>query len=205
MKIKARKEKKKVRAVVDRSWQLLNEGSYQEGLDFLKNAIDQFPDNAEIRMHYATVLLNFQPAEVRPQVVKAVELDPSDPTILVRAASIMVNRGDPDLARSYVARANALAQPDFSMLSPLSHVEGDLARLDGNYDLAEEKLRRAAEIDPTFFMPVSALAKLLSEQGKHTQALEAIDQALPIVKNKDELRRIRMELVQKAEGGERET
>lgn len=67
----------------------------------------------------------------------------------------------------------------------LARLEGVFAAFDKNYDLAEERLRFAVEIDPTFDTFVRDLARLLQARGRHKEAVAVIDQALPRVKQKD--------------------
>jgi tetratricopeptide (TPR) repeat protein len=176
----------------------LSEDRHQENLEFLEEKRQQFPDNAEIQLLYATVLLEIGPDKVSSETANAVELAPDDPVILVQAGSLMLGSGDLEATRSYVRQARKLAEPDFVLEGGLTNLEGLLASFEKKYDLAEEKLRLAIQIDPTFDTFVRNLVRLLAGNGRRGEAVEVIDQALPRVEKKDVLERMREKLVGEA-------
>jgi Flp pilus assembly protein TadD len=186
---------KKLAAAIHRGRRLLSEERDQENLEFLEEAVQRFPKDAEIRVLYATALLPFRPDEVASEAAKAVELSPDDPVTLLRAGSLMLGRRQLDTARSYLRRARELVGPDFVLMSGLLNEEGVLAVLDGDFPLAEEKLVGAFEGDPESEPFAVDLVKLLATLGRRAEAVEVIDQALPRVKKKDRLERLREELV----------
>lgn len=194
--MKFRRHQKELDRAISHAGRLLSERRDHENLEFLEEAIQRFPDNAEIRLLYATALLASQPDEVASEVVKAVDLSPNDPTILVRAASLMLNRDETEAARSYAERARELAEPNFVLEGGLARLEGIFASFDNNYELAEKKLRFAVKTDPEFYTFVRDLARVLQARGRQAEAIEVIDQALPRVKKKENLERLRRELLQ---------
>lgn len=145
-------------------------------------------------MHYATSLLAINPEDAVAEAAKAVELDPDEPIRLTRAANMLFNMGQIDRARSYVARAKELAKPDFLFYPALLNLDGHLAAIDGNDELAEERLRLAVEREPSGGMLAVDLAKFLAERGRQEEALEVIDEALTLAEHKEPLQRLRGEL-----------
>jgi len=167
---------------------------HQETLKFLEKAIQVFPEDAEVRLLYATVLLDLRPADVAAEASKAVELGPDDPVILVRAGGLLLNRGQLDAARSCFKQARETVGPDFLLMPGLLNREGLLAIQDRDFDLAEEKLSAAVESEPTSEPFANDLARLLASRGRLTEAVEVVDQALQQVKKKGDLERLRTKL-----------
>ena len=165
--------------------------SPQEALKFLEKAINEFPDDPEIRVSYASTLLDIRPGDVAAEAAKAAELAQDDPATLVRAGNLLVHRGDRETARACAARANEVAQPDFVLMSGLVHLDGVLAALDGEDDLAEEKLRSATASDPDNEPWASQLAVFLAERGRLADAVAVIDEALKHVEDKTRLEKMR--------------
>lgn len=195
MRIRGRKQRKELSAAIEQGQRLLAAQQEQEAIEFLDEAVLQFPDNAEIRVLYASILLATRPDDVAAEAAKAVELGPNDPVILVRAGHLLLGRGDRKAARSCAARANELVQPDFVLMSGLLNLEGLLAAVDGRDDLAEEKLRAAVESDPSFAASAVDFAKFLAGRARQAEALEVIDDALEHAKQKVELERLRSGIV----------
>jgi predicted Zn-dependent protease len=71
----------------------------QEAMEFLGEAVQQFPDDPDIRLLYASILLGFSPDKVAAEAARAVELAPDDPVILVRAGHLMLSRREFKTAR----------------------------------------------------------------------------------------------------------
>lgn len=174
---------------------LLLEARDEENLQFLEEAVQQFSGNAELHLLYASVLLTSRPDDVAPEAVKAIELSPDDPAVLLRAASLLLRRGKPDLARSPLRRARGLAGPDFLLMAGLLHAEGMLAVLDHDNELAEKKLRAAVERDPESGPFACTFACLLRDLGQQDEALAFIDTALRHAEPKARLEQLRRELL----------
>jgi tetratricopeptide (TPR) repeat protein len=185
----------KLGRAIRRARRLQSEDRHQESLEFLDEARLRFPKEAEFQLLYATTLLAFPCDEVAGEVVKAVGLAPDDPTVLVRAAHLMLSGGEPEIARFYAKRARELAGPNFIFEGGLVNLEGLFAAFDKEYDLAEEKLRLAVEMDPDFDSFARNLARFLAARGRLGEAVEVVDQALPQVKTKHYLEALRRELV----------
>lgn len=182
--------------VVTRGRALLQaHGQQKEAVEFLSAAVIQFPLDPEIRVLYASILLASQPDNVALEATRAAELGQDDPVTLVQAASLLLDRLEIESARAAVIRARELAGPDFVLMSGLVNLEGLLAALDGNDQVAEDKLRLAVEIAPAYSAFAGDLARYLRGRGRQEDAIEVIDTALQHVKQKGELRRLRAELV----------
>jgi tetratricopeptide (TPR) repeat protein len=177
------------------SGQLSGEERHQENLKFLEGATRLYPDSAELQLLYARTLLEFQPDDVASEVVKAVGLAPDDPTILTRAAHLMLSEGEPGIARFYTQRARELAGSNFIFEGGIANLEGHFAAIDKEYGRAEERFRFAVEVDPDFESFSRNLARLLAIRGRLEEAVEVVDQALPQVKTKRYLEEFRERLM----------
>jgi Tfp pilus assembly protein PilF len=163
----------------------------EEAREFLEDAIEQFPENAELRLLHATILLTIRPDDVAPEAAKAVELAPDNPAILVRAGHLLLHRGDHEGARSCAARAGELVQSNFILMGGLDNLNGSLAVFAGEDDLAEEKLRSAVERDPDSEPFARNLAVFLAERGRLQEGAEVLDETLKHVESKADLERMR--------------
>jgi Flp pilus assembly protein TadD len=177
---------------------LLVEGRHEETSEFFEEAVQRFPDDPEIRLLYATSLVADHPADVAEQVAKAINLDPDEPIRLTRAAGLVFNMGEIEAARSYATRAKELAKPGFFFLPELINVGGLIAAHDGDDALAEEALRVAVEEEPGREAFVRDLAKFLADRDRGTEALEVVDRALTVTKEKEKIERLRGEITGQA-------
>jgi Flp pilus assembly protein TadD len=193
--MKKRNKKRGRATAIDQARRLLVSGHHQEALEFLEKGVQEFPNDAEIRLLYATVLLPFRPEDVAAQVTQAAELAPSDPVILVRAGGLMLGRRHLDAARLYLKGAREHADTNFVLMPALLNHEGCLALLDQEVELAEEKLSAAVEREPTSEPFACDLARVLAVQGRYTEAIEAIDRALEQAKTRENLERLRTKLI----------
>lgn len=196
MRIRDRKQRKERAAAIERGQKLLAARQEREAIEFLGAAVRRFPEDPEIRVLYASILLAVRPDDVAAEAAKAVELGPDNPVILVRAGHLMLGRGDLAGARSCAARANELTQPDFVLMAGLLNLNGLLAAHDGEDHLAEEKLRGAVESDPFFSSFAVDLANFLAKRGRQAEALEVIDDALDHARDRADLERLRSEMVE---------
>jgi Flp pilus assembly protein TadD len=181
--------------VIDQGRRLLAAQQEQEAHNFLKEAVERFPDDPELRVLYASILAAFQPEDAAVEVATAVELSSDDPVILVRAAHLMLDRREFEAARSFAARANEAAEPGFVLMSGLINLNGRLAALNGEDELAEEKFRSAIECDPSFAAFSMDLAKFLTFRNRKSEALAVLDEAIEQGKYTDDLERLRVKIV----------
>lgn len=164
-----------------------------EALEFLEKAIQEFPDDPEIRVSHASILLDYRPEDVAAEAARAAELAQDDPATLVRAGHLLISR-DREAARACATRANEVVQPGFVLMSGLMHLDGTLAALDGEDDLAEEKLRSATASDPDNEPWAGQLAVFLAERGRTEDAVEVLDEALKHVEHKTRLEKMRLRM-----------
>lgn len=163
----------------------------REAFEFLRRAVWEFPEDPQIRLHYASILLVFRPDDVGQEAAKAVELGCDDPGSLVRAAGLLKFAGQWDDVRSCVARANELAEPDFVLKAGLDNLNGILAAMDHEFDRAEKLFRSATEEEQ---INAIDLAKFLAWRNRDAEALEVIDEALKHVGYKFSLERLRSKI-----------
>lgn len=200
MNFRGRKHRKELAAAIARGRSLLVARQPQELFDFLEQAVQRFPDDAEIRLLYATALLEIRPEDVAPEAAKAVELGPDDPLILVRAGQLLIGKRQLETAQFCATRTRELTQPDFVLMSSLLNLEGHLAAFGREYDLAEKRFRSAVECEPANGSLASELAKFLRARGRRTEALAVIDRALELSSGKeDDLVRLRAKIAGESE------
>lgn len=164
---------------------------YQEALEFLEKVVQEFPDDTELRVLYASILLEFRLDDVASEAAKAAELGPDNPFVQLRAGHLLLGRGDREAAQRCATRANELVQPDFILMAGLDNLNGALAALTGEDDLAEEKLRSAVDGEPDNEPFARNLAVFLAERGRLREGAEVLDEALKHVEKKDEIERMR--------------
>jgi Flp pilus assembly protein TadD len=189
-----RKRGRERAAVVDRAHRLVIAGDREGANELLRPAAARFPDDPEIRLLYATTLLEFEPEGVGAEAIAVLELAPEDPIILTRLSNLLLFAEKIDEARSSLGRARELAPPDFLFESELSHYEGMLAAWDGEDDVAEAKFRSAVAGEPKSGPFALHLARFLANRGRDGDAIAAIDEALPRVSETDDLEGLRDEL-----------
>lgn len=164
--------------IVDRARRLLDQGADEESLRLLRDAIEQFPDDPEIRLLYGTALVPSHPEDAPWQLATAIKLDPDDPWRLTRAASLLYYLGQTHAARSYAARAVRLAPTDFVLAPDLTNLGGKLSALEGDHALAEEAFKAAVEACPDRPDFAYDLANFLVERERSAEARSVIEEAL---------------------------
>lgn len=189
------RHQKQLSAAVDRSRLLLAERRHRENLEFLEEVVQQFPDDAEIRMLHGTALLEIRPEDALREIVRAIELDPSEPVRLTNAARTMYTMKQLDHARLYAKRAKELAPEDFPFKPELLNLESKFAALEGKDSVAEKGLRLAMASEPEGEFFAFDLATFLVERGREAEALEVIDKALKRTKEKNYLKNLRTEIL----------
>jgi hypothetical protein len=111
-------------------------------------------------------LVKFDPDKAPFELAAAIKLDPDDPARLTRAATLMLELGQTEAARSYAARAADLAQEDFVLASDLTNVSGLIAAIRGEDNLAEEALKTAHEMAPGRLDFALELARFLADRDE---------------------------------------
>lgn len=149
---------------IQRGRELLVAGSQDEARAYLAEAVDRFPDSAEIRLLYASTLLAIRPENGVREVRTAIELDPDEPNRLARAADLMFSMARSDESREYASRARELGGSDFLFSPELTRLEADFALQDGDEEAAEKGYRRAVELEPENEALAADLAKFLARR-----------------------------------------
>jgi Flp pilus assembly protein TadD len=97
------KKQKELAAAIARGRELRELGrDPDQALEFLEEAIQRFPEDHELRLLNATILMALRPDDVAVEAAKAAELAPDDPATLVRAGHVLLSR-DREAARSCAA------------------------------------------------------------------------------------------------------
>jgi len=196
--IKVKSRKQRLAEAADQGKRLFsshgNKRAYErEAFEFLRCAVCEFPEDTQIRLLYASILLAFRPDDVGKEAAKAVELSSDDPGLLVRAGHLLAFARRWDDVRSCVARANELVEPGFVLKEGLDSLNGILAAMDHEYERAEELLRSATAENQTHAVD---LAKFLAWRNRDAEALEVIDEALKHVEYKFSLERLRSKIAE---------
>jgi len=172
---------------------LLNSRRDAELLEFCESVVEMFPQDAELKMLYATALMKSRPGDAREQIEASIALEPDHSWRLFRAASLSFFLGDYAASRAYLERAYR-GGSDPTLLRELIHLGGRLAAVAGDDELAEEALRSAFELEPQDLVFGRDLARFLAERGRIDEALIVIDRAQEFAIDTDELARLRAEL-----------
>lgn len=196
MKVKSREQE--LAEATDQGRRLFSAGTEQETFRFLEDAVQRFPDDPHIRWLYASILLAFRPEDVASEAAKAVELDPDNPWILVGSGHHLLFGGEQEAARDCADRANELVQPDSPLMASLSNLNGLLASLDGQDDVAEKNLRSAVEGEPDNGPFARSLAVFLAKRGRLAEGAAVLDEALKHVEDNDELECMRDQMAREA-------
>lgn len=200
MKFKGRRRDRDLTAAIDGGWKLLRAGKDQEAFDYLQNAVQRFPESPEIRMLVATIYreFDFPNEEVAGQLAEAAILGSDDPVIQVRVGHRLLNGGDAEGARTCATRANELVDDEFILTADLEGLIGRIAARDGDYALAEEKLRSALRREPEYTSHWLHLARFLWARARNEEALAVIDEALDRagdIRDKKSLDSVRLEIL----------
>jgi tetratricopeptide (TPR) repeat protein len=194
MKLRGRRRIRELTAVIEQARGLIVEQDDQATFEFLEAAVERFPEDPELRVSLASIYLEFLPDQVRAQAAKAAELGADNASIQVRAGHLLLGGGDSDEARECARRARRTVGSDFVLIAGLEGLEGGIAAADGDDELAEKRLRSAAEREPEYSAYAVDLVQFLARRSRTEEALEAIDKALKTVKERDRLERLRSEL-----------
>ncbi|MGN6815422.1 MAG: hypothetical protein ACTHK3_04975 [Solirubrobacterales bacterium] len=199
--LRNRRKRKELAAAIARGRELRKLGrDPEEALEFLEHAITRFPEDPELRLLCATVLLAIRPDDVAAEASKAAELAPDDPGTLVRAGHLLLGSRDREAAEFCAARAEELANPDFVLMAGLDNLNGLIAAFRGEDGLAEKKLRSAVEREPHNEPFARNLAVFLAERGRPQEGAEVLDETLKHVEKKDEIERMRDRMAAEAAG-----
>jgi tetratricopeptide (TPR) repeat protein len=198
LKLKGRKQERELSAAIDRGRVLFSGQDSRDAREFLRDAARRFPDCAEFPLLLSSLFRESRPEEVEPLLAKAVELGSEDPTIQVRAGHSYLNEGDVEAARACATRTEILADDEFILRADLECLIGLIAARDGDYSLAEEKLRSALWREPEYNSHWLHLARFLWARARNEEALAVIDEALGRVgdiRDKKNLDRVRLEII----------
>ena len=200
MRFRSKEFDRELATAIEHGWQLIRQGKDQEALEFLEEAVHRFPKSAEIRMMLATVYLDLRPDDMAAQLTKAAELGFDNPSIQIRAGHRLWNIDDLEGARRCAARASELVDDDSIGMADLEGLVGHIAASDGEYAVAEEKLRSALQREPEYPSHAIGLARFLWARGRNEDALTVIDESFHHVRNddKDFLERLRGEITDEA-------
>jgi thioredoxin-like negative regulator of GroEL len=169
-------------------------GPEEEAREFLEAAAQRFPDDAEIRLLYSSILLATRPEHGMQEARSAVELAPDEPIYLIRVAWMMF-RTEPELSRDYAARAQEMGGGNCLFAPELTQLEAHFSLEDGDEEGAEVRFRAALEGDPENGDIALDLATFLSDRGRPLEALEIVERVLPVARwKKDDLTQLKEDL-----------
>jgi Flp pilus assembly protein TadD len=164
--------------IVERGRRLQLERRSDEFFEFTSGAVEQFPDDPEIRIMYAVALVDHRPGEAPWQAGLAIKMEPDNPWRVVRAASLLFHLGEIDAARDYVRHAVQLAPEDFEFAPELANLGGMIAALDGDDQTAEHALRAALDAEPGRPDFARDLVRFLADRERLAEARAVLEQAL---------------------------
>lgn len=183
--------------VIERGRALIAEEKTREALALIEKAAQDFPQSPEPPLMLATVYREFRPDDASALLTKAAELGSDDPVIQVMVGQRRLNEGDVEAARICAARAGNRIDNEFPLMADFDRLVGRIAARDGDYGVAEEKLRSAIRREPELPTHSLDLARFLWARGRNEEALTAIDESLEQVSeevDKNLLERLRNEI-----------
>jgi tetratricopeptide (TPR) repeat protein len=157
---------------------LLSEGTSEERAAFTEDAIAKFPQDPDLRYHYALSLIGSEPERAKAELLRAAGLDDTDdPVRLARAADLLLDLHDRDSAGALAERA-AGKETNLPTANLLRRVRGVVAVHDRDYTLAERELRAAHESDPADEFAAKDLGWALVRMNRFKDALSVVDRTL---------------------------
>jgi len=156
----------------------MRRGLWADERRLMDEAIRRFPDHPEICIRTAVANAEFDASRSAIYAKRAADLAPSDPTILVRAASLLVGLGEVEMAGPLARRASEIVDEDFVLVADLFHVIGRLGLARENDDVAERYLRLAFNADPSGAGHGEVLAGFLVQRERLEEALDIVHRAL---------------------------
>lgn len=147
----------KLDAILNSATTLQREQKTEEARAVLVSAVQQYPDEQQIRLALAGVLLEMQkPAECYEQYEKALAIGPRTATIEFAAGTVANMAGKPERAIEHYQQAQAAdpANPEIPLF--LAQVQVKV----GQIDAAKASLLRAAKLDESRAMVWGTLADI---------------------------------------------
>ena len=184
-----------IQRIVAKSRALTAEGLDEQDEALLRKAVSRFPNDSELCLRTAVVLIGSAPEESEELVRRAIRLAPEDPVKLFRAALAMFSLGAFDEVHEFLVRAMAVAPDDFQYDVDVLHLAGRLAAQTGQDELAEEALSTAFEEAPQWIGHGEELAEFLARRGRPVDALRVVSEALRHRPDEDDLRELRREIL----------
>lgn len=191
--------------VLERSRELARTDRHSENLALLRDALEQYPAEAEIALRAAAAHFGEDDDQTERLARRAVVLSPQDPAVLMRAASMMLELGRTDDALELSGKARDHADEDFPLVFDLVHLGGRIALAREKPEIAEPLLRGAFDHQPESIGHGRYLAMLLESQGRLEEALEVAEEALRHWPDDRVLRRIRANVVRPTVGEVRQS
>lgn len=166
-------------AILHECDRLVDGGRHLEAVALMRAAVTRFPDDPEVCLRAALVVLETDPESSRLWARTAAENVPGDPGMQFRAATALFNAGDLHEAWAAATKAARVGGEDFPLLPELLHLMGRITA-DGNGDpaYAETAMREAFEAAPEVLDHGAYLAAFLAERGRVRSATEVVRTAL---------------------------
>jgi tetratricopeptide (TPR) repeat protein len=147
----------------------------KKALDYLASNVDQFPKNSELRMFYASALLDSnQLNEAKTHLKKLTDDKTWGGKALIYLAEISTQ--EEDLKDAHEMLKKALAYPDNK--NNAQYLLGELAERQGN---SKEAIRWYSEVNPgPYHVPATLRAALLlKNQKEYTKAIAKLHESSP--------------------------
>jgi thioredoxin-like negative regulator of GroEL len=161
---------------------LLARGAEKKYTSFTERAVARYPDDAALRLEYATALAIHEPEQSRAEALKVAELATENEleraALVVRAARLLLELGDTEGARSLADLLAGFAQWQVMIRNELTGLRGAIAASTGDPDHAEQQLRAAHRADPIHSVFAFDLAELFAARGRREEALVVIERTL---------------------------
>ena len=163
----------------------LREGDGDAHVACAERALGRFPEDAGVRLEYASALLARDPDLAASEALRAVGLDAvPDAARLTRAAGLLFSLGETAAARWCVEQAATAGPTNVVIVNQLAALRGQIAAREQDYSSAEHFLRVAHEADPSNPFFACDLARVILVSKDHDarlqDALDVIDRTLTL-------------------------
>ncbi|HEY1284234.1 MAG TPA: tetratricopeptide repeat protein [Steroidobacteraceae bacterium] len=168
----------------------------QDALDHLEDRYQRFGQKSEqpaVTLAWALIEVD-QPQRARKTLQEAIQLRPSDGTLLVRAATLIAGLGEPADATKLLSAAKGVTRENDWLRSRIEVAEKTL-----DFEAALATGRELLKLEPNALDAHAAIARALARREGMPAARKAIDQACAASPHHCGLRRMRVEWSRRSE------
>ena len=166
-------------AVVHVAFLLHEEGGTDEAVEFLQDALENDPENAEFNYYLGTMFEELESFEqAQSYLQRAVDADPDNPKYHFRLGVVYDKAGDKEASMASMRRVIELDPEHANALNYLGYTYADLGK---NLDEAERLIRLALKYKPEDGYITDSLGWVYYKRGQYDLALTYLKKAVALV------------------------